>query len=75
MAEEKNEDMIDRSVYYPPYAVKNNCLYEMVNIKDQVIPVKLADFVPMLVAEITRDDGTEQTKMFKISAAKTKCSR
>lgn len=68
MAEEKNEDMIDRSIYDLPYAVKNNCLYEMVNVKDQVIPVKLADFVPVLVAEITRDDGTEQTKMFKISA-------
>ena len=68
MAEEKNEDMIDESVYDPPYAVKNNCLYEMVNVKDQVIPVKLADFVPVLVAEITRDDGTEQTKQFKVSA-------
>lgn len=68
MAEEKNEDMIDESVYEPPYAVKNNCLYEIVNVKDQVIPVKLADFVPMLAAEITRDDGTEQSKMFKVGA-------
>lgn len=68
MAEEKNEDMIYESFYNPPYVVKNNCLYEIVNVKDQVIPVKLADFVPVLVAEITRDDGTEQTKQFKVSA-------
>lgn len=68
MAEEKSEDMIDESVYNPPYVVKNNCLYEIVQIKEQTVPIKLADFVPALVAEITRDDGTEQTKMFKISA-------
>ncbi len=68
MAEEKIEDVIDESFYDPPYAVKNNCLYEMVNVKDQVIPVKLADFVPVLAAEITRDDGTEQSKMFKVGA-------
>ena len=68
MAEEKIEDAIDESIYEPPYVVKSDCLYEMVNVKDQVIPVKLADFVPVLVAEITRDDGTEQTKMFKVSA-------
>jgi len=40
----------------------------MVQIKDQTVPIKLADFVPVLIAEITRNDGTEQTKMFKISA-------
>ncbi len=68
MAEEKIEDAIDKSLYDSPYVVKNNCLYEMVNVKDQVILVKLADFVPVLVAEITRDDGTEQTKQFKVSA-------
>lgn len=68
LAEEKIEDTIDESVYDPPYAVKNNCLYEMVQIKNQTVPIKLADFVPVLVAEITRNDGTEQTKMFKVSA-------
>ncbi len=68
MAEEKIEDSIDESIYEPPYVVKGGCLYEMVQIKDQTVPIKLADFVPVLVAEITRDDGTEQTKMFKISA-------
>lgn len=68
LAEEKIEDVIDESVYDPPYAVKNNCLYEMVQIKEQIVPIKLADFVPMLVAEITRDDGAEQTKMFKVRA-------
>lgn len=67
LAEEKIEDAIDESVYEPPYAVKGGCLYEMVNVKDQAVPVKLADFVPTLLAEITCDDGTEQTKMFKVS--------
>ncbi len=68
LAEEKIEDAIDESVYDPPYAVKSGCLYEMVQIKEQIVPVKLADFVPVLAAEITRDDGTEQTKQFKVSA-------
>ncbi|GEM_PF-4662254 len=65
MTEEKIEDAIDESVYDPPYVVKSGCLYEMVQIKDQTVPIKLADFVPVLVAEITRDDGTEQTKQFR----------
>lgn len=68
MSEEKIEDSIDESIYAPPYVVKGGCLYEMVQSKDQTVPIKLADFVPVLIAEITRDDGTEQTKMFKISA-------
>lgn len=68
LAEEKIEDAIDESVYESPYAVKGSCLYEMVQIKEQIVPVKLADFVPTLTAEITRDDGVEQTKQFKVSA-------
>lgn len=68
LAEEKNEDAIDESVYDPPYAAKSGCLYEMVQIKEQIVPIKLADFVPTLTAEITRDDGVEQTKKFKVSA-------
>lgn len=68
LAEEKIEDAIDESVYDPPYAAKSGCLYEIVTVKDQVVPVKLADFVPVLVAEITRDDGMEQTKQFKVTA-------
>lgn len=68
LAEEKIEDAIDESVYDPPYAAKSGCLYEMVQIKEQIVPIKLADFVPTLTAEITRDDGMEQTKQFKVSA-------
>ncbi len=68
LAEEKNENAIDELVYNPPYAVKNNCLYEIVTVKEQIVLVKLADFVPTLTAEITRDDGAEQTKQFKVSA-------
>lgn len=68
LAEEKIEDAIDETVYEPPYTVKSGCLYEMVQIKEQIIPAKLADFVPTLTSEITRDDGVEQTKQFKVSA-------
>lgn len=59
---------IDESVYNPPYEVRDGCLYELTQVKDQIVPVKLADFVPVLTAEITHDDGTEQTKLFRISA-------
>lgn len=68
MTEGKKAKLIDETVYNYPYVVKSNCLYEMVQVKDQVVPMKLADFVPTLISEITRDDGTEQKKMFKVGA-------
>lgn len=68
MTEGKKAKLIDETVYNDPYVVKSNCLYEMVQVKDQVVPMKLADFVPALISEITRDDGTEQKKMFKVGA-------
>lgn len=68
MTEGKKAKLIDETVYNDPYVVKSNCLYEMVQVKDQVVPMKLADFVPALILEITRDDGTEQKKMFKVGA-------
>lgn len=68
MTEGKKAKLIDETVYNDPYVVKSNCLYEMVQVKDQVVPMKLADFVPILISEITRDDGTEQKKMFKVGA-------
>lgn len=68
MTEGKKAKLIDETVYNDPYVVKSNCLYEKVQVKDQVVPMKLADFVPTLISEITRDDGTEQKKMFKVGA-------
>ena len=68
MTEGKKAKLIDETVYNDPYVVKSNCLYEMVQVKDQVVPMKLADFVPTLISEITRDDGTEQKKMFTVGA-------
>lgn len=68
MTEGKKAKLIDETVYNYPYVVKSNCLYEMVQVKDQVVPMKLADFVATLISEITRDDGTEQKKMFKVGA-------
>ncbi|MBO5557244.1 DUF927 domain-containing protein [Ruminococcus sp.] len=58
----------DESVYNEPYIVKDSCLYEQVTVKDQLIDVKLADFVPVLKAEVTHDDGVEQKKLFRVAA-------
>ncbi|WP_294588103.1 hypothetical protein [uncultured Ruminococcus sp.] len=73
MTEGKKAKLIDETVYNYPYVVKSNCLYEMVQVKDQVVPMKLADFVPTLISEITRDDGTEQKKMFKFTSRELNC--
>lgn len=61
------EEKMDDSIYNEPYVVKNGCLFEMTTMKEQTIPVKLADFVPTLSAEVTRDDGTEMQKYFRVS--------
>lgn len=39
---------------------------EMVTVKEQTVSIKLADFVPTLIAEATYDDGIEQQKFFRI---------
>ena len=59
--------VIDKSVYHEPYVVKDGCLCERIKVKEQVIEVKLADFVPVLKAEITLDDGAEQRKQFRVA--------
>lgn len=58
----------DESVYNEPYIVKDGCLYEQITAKDQLVDVKLADFVPVLKAEVTHDDGIEKKKLFKVAA-------
>ncbi|SDA31369.1 protein of unknown function [Ruminococcus sp. YE71] len=58
----------DDTVYNEPYIAKDGCLYEQVTIRNQLVDVKLADFVPVLKAEITHDDGVEQRKLFRIAA-------
>ena len=58
----------DETIYNEPYIVKDGCLYEQVTVKDQLADVKLADFVPMLKAEVTHDDGVEQKKLFRVAA-------
>ena len=68
IAQEPIETGIDRSVYEQPYIVKDGCLYEEVTVKNKTEYVKLADFVPVLKAEVTYDDGTEEKKKFLISA-------
>ena len=68
VTQESIETGIDRSVYEQPYIVKDGCLYEEVTVKNKTEYVKLADFVPVLKAEVTYDDGTEPKKMFKVAA-------
>ncbi len=62
------DDGIDRSVYEEPYVVKEGCLCEEVMTKAGTGYIKLCDYVPVLQKEITFDDGTEQKKLFLISA-------
>ena len=65
-AEELECASVDETIYHAPYVVKDGCLYETVVVKEQTVHVKLADFVPVLVSEITHDDGTEQKKLFRV---------
>ena len=60
--------MIDESIYNEPYLVKDGCLCERKIVRQQEIELKLADFVPVLKAVITLDDGIEQKKLFRVSA-------
>lgn len=62
------DDGIDRTVYEEPYVVKEGCLCEEVMTKAGTGYIKLCDYVPVLRKEITFDDGTEQKKLFLISA-------
>jgi len=59
---------VDENVYHAPYLVEYGCLCEEVMTKHGIQHVKLADYVPVLTAEITTDDGTEQKKQFRVSA-------
>ena len=71
---EKSEmipDIFDESMYGAPYCTQNNCLYEKKLLKDNVVHLKLADFVPLLKSEITYDDGREQKKHFKVGGIHT----
>ena len=65
-AEELECASVDETIYHAPYVVKGGCLYETVVVKEQTVHVKLTDFVPVLVSEITHDDGTEQKKLFRV---------
>ena len=59
---------VDESIYYEPYIVKDGCLFEQMCIKEQLVDNRLADFVPVLKAVVTYDDGIEQKKLFRVSA-------
>ena len=67
MNEIMESPVIDESVYHEPYVVKDGCLCERIKVKEQVIEVKLADFVPVMRSEITLDDGADQRKLFRVS--------
>ena len=59
---------VNESIYHRPYLAEYGCLCEEVMTRHGVQHVKLADFVPVLKAEITKDDGTEAKKLFRVSA-------
>ncbi|MBR1528999.1 MAG: hypothetical protein IJ642_06830 [Oscillospiraceae bacterium] len=65
---ENQVNTVDKSIYHHPYLVENGCLCEEVITKHGVQHVKLADYVPVLKAEITKDDGQEPKKLFYVSA-------
>ncbi|MBQ2580201.1 MAG: hypothetical protein II574_01080, partial [Ruminococcus sp.] len=68
MTDNEIQTNVDESVYEKPYLVKDGCLYEEVVTKSGTEHVKLADFVPVLRAEVTYDDGTEPSKRFRVAA-------
>lgn len=47
----------DDTIYNEPYIVKDGCLYEQVPVKDQLVDVKLADFVPVLKETVYSQTG------------------
>ena len=59
----KDEKMTENNIYNEPYCVKDGCLYER---KSGTEIIRLADFVPLLKAEVTYYDGIEQKKQFRI---------
>ena len=70
MTEGKKAKLIDETVYNDPYVVKSNCLYEMVQVKDQVVPMKLADFVPRSVRFTSRELNC-RSRLFPQTKCKT----
>lgn len=68
MMKEETFDGYDNTIYREPYFTKDGCLYEAVEKKGEIRMVKLCDYIPVLKSEITYDDGTEQHKVFEISA-------
>lgn len=54
-------------LYPPPYKAKDNCLIIERLVKDNAIEMPLCNFIAWVEAEITRDDGAEQTKYLRIA--------
>ncbi|SDB27484.1 hypothetical protein SAMN02910317_01393 [Ruminococcaceae bacterium FB2012] len=62
------ENKFDDTIYKEPYYTMDGCLYEEVIKNGKTFMVKLCDYVPVLRAEITYDDGTDRKKVFEVSA-------
>ena len=61
------ENKNNRPVLYPPpYKVKDGCLCQEVVTKQVKYDRKLCNFLPYLTAEITLDDGAEETKRLRL---------
>lgn len=56
--------------YPPPYRVKDGCLWQEVVTKQAKYDRKLCNFLPYLTAEITLDDGAEETKRLRLGGVR-----
>lgn len=56
--------------YPPPYKVKGGCLWQEAVTKQAKYDRKLCNFLPYLTAEITLDDGAEETKRLRLGGVR-----
>jgi len=55
------------NIYAPPYEIIDGCLYFRKITKQGEAYIRLCNFAPRIVSEITVDDGTELTRRYLVS--------
>jgi len=55
------------NIYAPPYEIIDGCLYYRKISKQGEAYIRLCNFAPRIVSEITVDDGTELTRRYLVS--------
>ena len=61
-----NESVTTKNVYPSPYEEVGGCLSKVHMTKQGEFYVRLCNFAPRIISELTIDDGTEQTKKYRI---------